>query len=709
MSNDSRLALVVGDDPELRSVADAALEAAGFDVIVAEDGIAGIEAVIAFEPSLILMDVELPRMSGFEACAAIREMPRFGDTPILMTAALDDDASIDRAYECGATDLFPKPLSLPLLRHRIRYVVRAASVRVDLRVSEAKNRAFVRAIPDSLLLVRRDGVLTSMHRGQKGRSFLEGGLAKGDNVLAAVPDDVSARWTEQIRKVLTDNETETLEFSVKADDKERFFESRIIPYLRDRVLIIIRDITERKIAMTRVHRLAFFDTLTDLPNRQSFKDHLSEAIGRARKTGTRLGVIYIDLDNFKRINDSLGHSVGDQLLKRIAERLGFCVRRDPFAGQHGRRAGDIRLARLGGDEFTVTLSNVVDPREVELVAERVRQALGERLDYDDHNFVVTPSIGIAIYPDHGTDVDTLVRSADVAMYRAKARGGDNQCPFSSTMSLGPLEQLNLEGALRNSLTNGDLELHYQPKISLGTGRVCGFEALTRWDHPELGPIAPSRFIPVAEQAGLILELSDWVLDEACRQLKHWESGPAAGIPVAVNLSGMQFNRGDVFEVVTRRVSHFELPAGMLQLELTESMLMEESSKTAEVLRQLKLAGFTLAIDDFGTGYSSLSYLKRFPIDFLKIDRSFVADLVTSHGDQSICSAVIALAHALGLEVVAEGVETDDQLDALRALGCDEIQGHLIAEPLPADRVIDYLIGSRMQKRDGTTGRGGAVV
>lgn len=689
-AEDQGIALVVDDDPTLRLLTRQALEGVGFTVVEAANGLAGIEAVAHYDPSLIIMDVEMPRMNGFEACAAIRKMPGFSDTPIVMATALGDAGSIDRAYECGATDFIPKPVNWPILRHRVRYLMRAGSIRQSLRTSEAKNRAFVQAIPDSMLVVNRAGVLVDLHHGQQGQLFLEQALVKGEDVMTAIPKELAELWSDQIEAVLTTASTETLEFGLNRGGIQRHFDSRMVPYTSDEVLIIIRDITQQKLAIERVRKLAFFDTLTELPNRQSFLEQLSNAIRGARLADTRLAVIYIDLDNFKRINDSLGHSVGDELLKLVAKRLDDYVRSDPYVLREGRSPNDIQLARLGGDEFTIILRGVAGSREAEDVADRLRVSLGERLIYGGHHYVITPSMGIAMYPEHGTDVDSLVKSADVAMYSAKARGGDGQCPFTETMSLGSVEKLDLEDALRRSVANGDLELHYQPKIALADESVSGFEALVRWTHPELGPISPARFVPIAEEAGLISDLSDWVLDEACRQIREWENGPLAGIPVAVNLSSVQFNRGDVFHKVTERLRHHSVKPGLLHLELTESILMQDADGTAAVLSQLKEAGLSLAVDDFGTGYSSLNYLKKFPLDALKIDQSFVAGVGKSADDKSICAAVIALAHALSLKVVGEGVESNDQLEVLRDLGCDEIQGYLYARPMPAADVPGFV-------------------
>ena len=353
---------------------------------------------------------------------------------------------------------------------------------------------------------------------------------------------------------------------------------------------------------------------------------VAEAIRDANEGGGQFSLLYLDLDNFKRINDSLGHSIGDELLKTIARRIDRCVRGDDFVARYGSNRSNLHLARLGGDEFIVLLRGLSEPEDVDRIATRIGEAVSKPVRQGDREFVVTPSIGIASFPEDGDDIDTLVSNADMAMYHAKESGKNAVRAFSGTMSVRSLEYLDLEHSLRRAISNNELELHYQPKLGLKSGEITGVEALLRWNHPERGFVSPAKFVPIAEEAGLILDLSDWVLHEACRQVKHWEEGPLAAVPIAINLSGKQFSHSDVFRVVTKAVHDHAISPGSLQLELTESELMRDADGTIGTLARLKEAGISIAVDDFGTGYSSLSYLRKFPIDALKIDRSFVMTL-----------------------------------------------------------------------------------
>ncbi len=682
--------LIVEDDGELRSPARTALEEAGFWVAEASSGKGAMESLEREKPTLILMGTKITGMGAFELCSVIRGMPGFSNLPIVMVLAQEDTESINRAYEVGATDFIANRDGWPMLSHRIRYIIRTHQISQGLRESEAKNRAFIQAIPDTMLVVDKIGGLVAQYGGRGNRLLFDLKKSGKPSILEALPKKLAQHWQEQIALVLSTGETQSGEFKLTKKNTSRNYETRMVPYTADSVLIMIRDISEQKQATQKVRQLAFYDTLTGLPNRQSFLTQLAAAIRNCEAAGTMLAILYIDLDHFKRINDSLGHNVGDQLLKDVAKRLGSAVRKDDYVARYGRGNSQLQLARLGGDEFTIILGDVHNAEEAETIAERIAESLSKPLAHDGHEFVITPSIGIAVYPDDGTDIDTLVKNADVAMYQAKAAGRNNHCMFSGTMSVRSLERMELEDALRRTLSNGDLELNFQPKMRLASGEVTGMEALLRWNHPERGAISPEKFIPMAEEANLIIELSEWVLNAACGQLKAWQDTPLAGIPVAINLSGQQFYHGDVHSDVVRALTHADIAPSLLELELTESMLMRDAAETVASLRRLKEAGLSLAVDDFGTGYSSLAYLKKFPIDALKIDKSFVSELKAGGEDASICSAIIALAHNLGLKVIAEGVETEEQLELLKRYACDEIQGYFFAKPMSADDVAQFV-------------------
>lgn len=693
-------ALVVDDDESQRLLISAALGKERFRIIEAANGQDALDLLEKTQPDLVLLDVDMPVMDGFATCQAIRRHPGFRETPIVMVTGHEDTESIDRAYELGATDFISKPINWALFGHRVRYILRASRVMNGLRESEAKNRAFIQANPDAILVV--DGTSKRIEQVGGVRNRWCGDLfARRKTVtLNDLPASLSATWLEQVNMVLQTGETQDGEFTSSDGDTQQFFETRLVRFTENRALVIIRDISEQKRANAKVYRLAFYDTLTGLPNRQSFLTRLSEAIHAAEENKSMLSILYLDLDNFKRINDSLGHSLGDELLKTVSRRIEKCVRGDDYVARFGRSQSALQLARLGGDEFTILLRDLESTDEARDVASRITGAVSEPILIDGNEFVITPSIGIANYPEDGTDIDSLVMNADTAMYNAKDSGKNTCRTFSGTMSVRSLEHLELEHSLRRAIQNGDLELHYQPKLELRNGRIAGIEALLRWTHPERGPISPAKFVPVAEEAGLILDLSDWVLHAACKQIKQWEDGEAAGLPIAINLSGKQFTHSDVHRVISQALREHSVQPGCIDLELTESELMRDADKSIEMLARLKGAGHAIVVDDFGTGYSSLSYLKKFPIDVLKIDRSFVMDLTPAGDNIAICAAIVALAHSLNLIVVAEGVETLEQQNLLSQLRCDQTQGFYFCRPVSAADVEQFI----QRYRSGTAHR-----
>jgi len=691
--------LIADDDTTLRLLARAALEQGGFVVHEAADGNQAVKRAKEVRPDIILLDVEMPGMDGFTACAAIRKLPASVDTPIIMLTGREDDESIQTAYNSGATDFISKPISWSLLGHRVRYIMRASRVSRGLRESETKNRAFVRAIPDSMLVVDLDGALLTHHRGKDGSPFLDERLSGHRRVFDALPKSLADLWRHQVAEVIRSGAPQNSENRYTANGATHYYETRMVPFTSESVLIILRDVSDQKRADAKVRRLAFYDTLTGLPNRQSFLIQVAEAIRAAEEKDGKLGILYIDLDNFKRINDSLGHSVGDALLRALAKRLEACIRRDDLVAAAGHSNAPLQIARLGGDEFTVLLRDIEDIDEMTTVAERVMKAFAEPVHHLGQQFVITPSIGIATYPDDGRDIDSLVKNADTAMYHAKSAGRNRISLFSGTMSIRSLEHLDLEDSLRRAIDNGDLELHYQPKLEIATQRVTGVEALLRWTHPDRGPVSPAKFIPIAEESGLIFSLSDWVLQKACDQLKAWQGGPFDDLRIAINLSAQQFYKGGVDKQIIRAAKERSIAADRLDLELTEGTLMRDVEDTIRMLNRLRDEGFNIAVDDFGTGYSSLSYLKRFPIDALKIDRSFVMEIDSASDSDSICKAIIALAHGLGMKVIAEGVETEEQIQHLHFLDCEEIQGFFFARPMPVAELEAFL----KKHRDRTSG------
>jgi diguanylate cyclase (GGDEF)-like protein len=436
----------------------------------------------------------------------------------------------------------------------------------------------------------------------------------------------------------------------------------------------------RKEAESHLTFFANHDTLTGLPNRAMFNERLTQALARAQRLATMAAVLFVDLDRFKVINDTLGHDAGDQLLKQLADRLRDCL-----------REGDT-IGRQGGDEFVVLIEDVADPTQIAGVAQKILDTVARPYLIAGQEFHVTASIGISIYPDDGLDQQELLKNADIAMYRAKEQGKNNHQFYSDQMNLHSFERLALETSLRRAIERDEFLLHYQPKVDMRSGRITGVEALLRWQHPELGMVPPGQFVGLAEETGLIAPIGEWVLRTACAEAQGWISRGMPPVSVAVNLSARQFTRDDLTATIMRILRETGLDPRLLELEITESTVMHNPDRATEVLQQLKRIGVRVAIDDFGTGYSSLSYLKRFPISSVKIDRSFVLDLPGDKDDAAITQAVIAMAHSLRVRAVAEGVETSEQYRFLEENLCDEMQGNYFSPPVDALTMARLLAG-----------------
>jgi diguanylate cyclase (GGDEF)-like protein len=669
------LVLVADDDTTHRKVIQKVLEENGFRVVTAPNGKEAIDQVAKFNPDVILLDVEMPEMDGFSVCEIIRARKSDREIPIFIITSRDDPESVERAYKVGATDFLTKPIALPVLPHRIRYMLRTCTSLNDLR-------GLIRAVPDLIFIVNKDG---EVQQGLSGPDAVHTQQIKALSTASEInfyPCENDDRAAHCIKQALETGKPQVYEHILEALGIH--LETRFVPRDKTSVLAIVRDITERKSSEARIFNLAYYDELTALPNRQLFSQSLEQTIALARRDDQKFAVLFVDLDRFKRINDTLGHSVGDELLKEVAGRLQKCTRSgDTVIQINGAEDGGIKLARLGGDEFVIKLYGIEDEDAVSAIASRIITVLTPPFTCEGHQFVVTPSIGIAVYPQDGETGEELLMNADSAMYRAKFHGRNNYKFFSETMRTKSLHRLDLENQIRKAIDSGQFRLHYQPKVDAKSWSLVGAEALLRWNHPDRGPIAPDDFIPVAEETGLIVPIGQWVLREACKQVRVWSTLPTGAIPVSVNISSHQFNSDGLIEDVFDAVSSAGIDALLLELEITESVLLQDAENTLIALQKLKQAGVSLSVDDFGTGYSSLSYLKRFPIDTLKIDRSFVKDLHCDADDAAICAAILAMARQLGLNVVAEGVESEEQLEFLRRHGCNQIQGFLCSPALSA--------------------------
>ncbi|MCC7082435.1 MAG: EAL domain-containing protein [Burkholderiales bacterium] len=694
------LALVVDDDFTVRLLVRQTLENAGIAVAEADDGSRGLHDLVRLDPDIVLLDVMMPGKNGFEVCAEARALAAHSRTPILMMTGLDDTESVNHAYEAGATDFITKPITWPILAHRCRYMLRASQALDRLARSEAR-------LADAQRLARLghwdwDLSTHEIYRSPEALRILgcSGALAPMDYAAFAAlvhPSD-RGELDAAVRRALDEAQPYSLEYRiVRADGAERVLhEQAVVECDRTqrpmRIHGTTQDITERRQAEQRIRRLALYDTLTELPNRQFFKEQLGHSLAHAKRLEQKVGVLVLDLDRFKRINETLGHNIGDQLLAAVGARLTQSLRSADYVTRADTAPVAGNLARLGGDEFTIQVTGLAQAADVAKVARRILRALSHPFHLGGQEVVVTASAGIAVYPDDGDDVDALLQNADSAMYHAKDQGKDNYQFFSPSMNVSSLAKLTLENQLRKAIERDELVLHYQPKVDAISWRIAGVEALIRWRHPERGMIAPMEFIPLAEETGLIVPIGDWVLGEAARQAAIWRAAGFAPISIAVNMASPSFAQPDFVAKVAAVLAQANLEPGAIEIELTESVLMHDAEAARETLRALKRHGVALSIDDFGTGYSSLAYLKRFPIDTLKIDRSFVRDVIRNAEDASITRAIIALGKSLGLAVVAEGVETEAQAAFLRESGCTLMQGYLFSRPVCADDITAMLRG-----------------
>ena len=681
--------LLVDDDPTVRKVGGRALAAAGFRVVCAADGTTALAEFEKLRPCAVVLDTNMPGLDGFDVCERLRSAGHV-DVPILMMTGHNDTAAIHNAYRAGATDFIGKPISWPVLPYRLMYMLRASRLHQALAVCYRRTRALLDALPDQICLVDGAGTITEQITGSFPSRADSRAVVGPLTIERLLPKEASCMMREQLRAALATRQPRTFEYHLP--DAAATFVARLIPRLDDVAMVIVRDVSERRRLEACSRQSASYDSVTGLPDRQELIRELRRALSEAKRHGKSIGVLYVGLDRFRRVNDTFGHSAGDALLKAVASRLVECLRPIDFIATTGEAedAGPAaRIARVSGDEFVLLLMDLDAPEDAGAVARRVRDALSAPFVFHGRQLVVTPSIGIAIYPRDGEDADTLLMHADTAMYQAKDVRNTVRF-YVSAMDARALDRLRMEEALREAITERRLCLHYQPKHSLRDGVVTGAEVLLRWPHPERGWIEPSQFVPLAEEIGLIVPLGEWVIDEACRQLAEWKRRGLATLRLAINISAVQVARSDVAGATLHAICKHGLRPQSLELEITETLLMQDDKAAKAMLDRLKDAGVSLAIDDFGTGYSSLSYLRQFPLDTLKIDRSFVQNILSAENDAAICEAIIAMGKKLKLTVVAEGVELEQQRTFLEAAGCDEAQGFLFSRPLPAEEFERYL-------------------
>jgi diguanylate cyclase (GGDEF)-like protein len=535
----------------------------------------------------------------------------------------------------------------------------------------------VKSKRDMVLQFNGNGTLLDLKGRFYGDLFVWHENVIDKTIFDLMAPDLAQAVKQSIEKALKTGELQSFEY--EPPNCQSCYELKFVVMKNDTVLSIVSDVSAQKETEEKVSYLAYHDTLTKLPNRYLFNDRLTQAMAHADRAKSMIAVLFIDLDNFKKINDTLGHKAGDELLKAFADRL---VR--------GLRVVDTichfspeepMTARLGGDEFVLLLTDVKDIQAPAIVATRIFEMLSEPFILGSHEIFVTASIGIAVYPVDATNIDSLLINADVAMYEAKKQGKSSYRYYSESMNKCAFERFVVEGKLRRALAHNEFMLFYQPQVNIQTGKLIGVEALIRWLQPDLVLTRPGEFIPLAEQSGLIIQIGEWVLRAACEQNLLWQQAGLSPMLMTVNVSGIQFSQDNFVETVLEILIATGMDPQLLQLELTESTIMKDYESTAKKLLTLRKMGVRASIDDFGTGYSSLKYLKHFPLDTLKIDTSFVRGLTTSAGDQSIVNAIVSLAHNFNLKVVAEGVETREQLDFLRESTCEAVQGYFVCPPV----------------------------
>jgi diguanylate cyclase (GGDEF)-like protein/PAS domain S-box-containing protein len=692
------LVLVADDDEINRPLLRETLEAYDFSVVEARNGSEALTAYTEHRPQMVVLDVVMPEMDGYRACAAIRRLPGGSATPIMMLTGLDDVESVNKAFEAGATDFAIKPINSVVLCHRIRNLLRSRWTMDELQQSEARLATAHRiAGLGSWEWDLESGEIRwsdEIYRvfGVAPQSFAPGPESARECVH---PEDREA-WSAAREEAIREKKPFRIDFRIlRPDGTVRFLHEQAEVRLSEAGRPVamagtVQDITDRKLSEEQIRFLAYYDGLTRMPNRRLFTERLEASLNVARRQKRTLALLFLDLDRFKQINDTLGHSAGDRLLKDVSERLGKCLRESDTIARGGPALGGDTVARLGGDEFIVCIPDITRGEDAAKVARRILESLKAPFRLADHEVFATGTIGISLYPHDGENVESLLKNADTAMNHAKEMGRGNFQFYDGSMNAKALQRLSMENSLRKALERDELLLHFQPQVDMTSGKIIGIEALVRWQNPELGMVYPGTFIPLAEETGLILSIGEWVLRSACAQIKSWQKEGHRALRMAVNLSGRQFRSQDLIKNVREAAQAVDLDPHWLELELTETILLQDLEENVRTLRELKSMGLRISLDDFGTGYSSLSYLKRFPIDTLKIDRSFVQDIATNPEDGAITTAIIAMAKGLHIDPMAEGVERPEQRAFLYRQGCRLMQGFLFGKPMPADRLESVL-------------------
>lgn len=676
--------LVADDDGVARAIVGEALEQDGYLVREASDGDQAYRTFVKYRPDVVLLDIEMPIRDGYDVCRSIRNTPGGATIPILMITGSEGVEAIENAYQGGATDFIQKPVNPTILRQRVRYMRRAHGVAEQLRESEGQNLALLNAIPDLIFQIDATGKFIDFKAGGSSQAVLPPQQFLGKSFSDVLPADVASLCQHFVQRTLSTSHMQVFEYQLDVEGETRDFEARTVVCGVDRVLGIVRDISARRQVDEQLQFHAYHDSLTKLPNRVMFTHQLEMAVTKASRSQESLAVIFVGLDRFTRVNETFGHSLGDLVLKRVSEQLTKIVDGENQILDSRDLDSSALVSRFGSDEFAILVPALASPDVVTRIVEQILTVVARPFELSGQEVFLTASAGASVYPSDGRDDDTLLRHAETALRIAKRQGRNSHLFYQPVMSAGSSDRLSMEAELRRALERREFDAFFQPQIDAQTGRIRGAEALVRWRHPTRGVVLPGEFLAIAEEMGLMVQMGDQLLHAACRQCKSWHERTGRMVPVAVNVSDQEFRQVDLLDRVRQAALEYGLESSLLQLEITERVLIGDEQEAQQRLVAFRNLGIRVALDDFGTGYSSLSVLKGLPIDTLKIDRSFINDMFADTQNEEITRTIIKMGHSLGMTVVAEGVETDEQLDALKTMGCDEIQGFLFSPAIEGE-------------------------
>jgi diguanylate cyclase (GGDEF)-like protein len=682
--------LIIDDDKDIRQLLTHMLTKQNYTIIEAADGVEGLNKLVSESPDMVMVDVMMPGMDGFQFCEEVSKLKSKKHIPIMIMTAQDDQESVNKAYDKGATDFITKPINKAKLNHRIRFSLRASETTEKLanRESQLLTAQKIAKMGEWLYDIEKKEFQFSHEVASIFDIDVQQNLPYGDLIRYIDSDDIN-RVRETIDSSISDNKGFNVEYTIKTDVGKSKRIRQIVDIENNdsnKIFGIFQDITDLRNAENKVKTLSFYDSVTGLPNRQFFKRLLTKTIASSKRHDRRFALLDINLDKFMRINTTLGHDIGDKFLVEASQRLSQVIRgSDVLDTEHDENKYVTgMLSHFGGDDYMILLNDIKSADDAAKVARRINEVFEKSFEISGKEVHMTTSIGIGLFPEDGSDTEDLLKKVSTALHNAKETGRNCYRFYTESMNALSFQRLSLELSLRKAIEREEFSLYYQPKISLADGRITGAEALIRWNHPDMGLVSPADFIPIAETTGLIVPMTDWVIAEACRQLSAWSKLDFELASVAVNITPASLLDKNINEHIFKQLRLAGVEASRLDFEITESVLMEDVDVILPVLHELKDTGASISIDDFGTGYSSLSYLKRLPISKLKIDQSFIRDLMHDKDDVIIVNAVISLAHNMGFRVIAEGVEEKEQLDYLREHHCDVVQGYLYTRPLPAD-------------------------